>query len=365
MVKGFNYLKNDMAKGLIRQLKTPDSLVGHVVFWLLYVMLYAGMYISEDLTFWCSTHIILMSFPIKILTSYFFMFWVLPRAMKKRGMKFFILCLVLSLPVAIFLDGYISQNYIYPITYSDFNAEEYWDVARVFKIFVRLYGVVFITVALRYIYLQFREQKRLQDMQNEHLAIEMKYLKNQINPHFLFNTLNSLYSLIINKKDQAGELVLRLSDMMRYMIYDASKPGIPIEKEIELLQNYILLEKTRFGNRVSVSFNILGETNSLKIPALICLPLVENSFKHGLSDGVDEVLISIDLSIKDSEVNLIVENTKPKLLNKEKQGGFGLQNLKRRLDLLFNEDYEFKIKEDLDSYLAILKFDTTKLIKYA
>ena len=344
---------------ILKKFKNPESIIWHIIFWVSYLMLYTGIQDTDKITLLRAVQITIIDFPIKLVTSYIFMYWVLPKTLKDQNIKFLLISLLISVPITVYINGLIVYNFILPLTSVQIPEASFWTLRYYFKIFAKLYGVVFTTVALRYVYLIFIKQKRLQEIENQQLATEMKYLKLQLNPHFLFNTLNNLYSLILNKKEQAAGVVLKLSELLSYIIYDASAQTVSMAKEIEYLRNYIDLEKTRFGGRISVSFNTSGPVADIKIPPLISLPLVENCFKHGLTDEISKVMIRIDFSVFNGMVALIVENTKPKIkIARNTNGGIGLKNLRRRLKLLFADDFVFKIKEDEDTFLAIVKFDS-------
>ena len=347
---------------ILTNIKNPESVIWHLVFWISYLLLYTGMQDTSRITFFCAVQIAAIDIPIKVATSYLFMYWILPKTLKDQNIRFLLISLLISVPVTVYINGWIIYNYVIPLTNYYAQNVPFWTLQNIFKIFARLYGVVFIAIALRYVYLISQEQKRLREIENQQLSTEMKYLKLQLNPHFLFNTLNNLYSMILNKKKQASEIVLKLSELMNYIIYDASAQTVTMAKEIEYLRNYIDLERTRFGDRISVSFKTSGPVADIKIPPLISLPLVENCFKHGLTDEISGVMIRIDFSVFNGQVTLIVENTKSQHnIAGNTNGGIGLKNLRRRLKLLFGDDFVFKIQEDDDTFLAIVKFDSQNI----
>jgi LytS/YehU family sensor histidine kinase len=226
--------------------------------------------------------------------------------------------------------------------------------------FMVVYGPVFVTVALRYVFLIMKKQKEFHEINSQRLGEELKFLKNQINPHFLFNTLNNLYSLILNNNPVAKQVVLKLSDLLSYMIYESSEPTVSVSKEIEYIENYLLLEKIRYGERVSVSFVKSGDLSKIKIPSLITLPLIENCFKHGVVNESEQAMISIEISYKDDIFTLKTENTIPKIRPEYKNSGMGLKNMRRRLDLIFNGNYSLNINDDNDSYSTKLEFKPVK-----
>lgn len=181
----------------------------------------------------------------------------------------------------------------------------------------------------------------------------LKYLKAQINPHFLFNVLNNINFLIHRDSDSASETVIKLSDMLRYQIYDADTDLIEIDKEVKHIRNYIELERIRMGHRLQLaeSYNIGDE--AMLLPPFLLIPLIENAFKH--SSGRDKSVISISLSSDSETINLSVKNSLPKLSDGiKKEGGLGISNLKRRLELQFKDKYSYTYGVYGNSYKAKL-----------
>jgi len=186
------------------------------------------------------------------------------------------------------------------------------------------------------------------DMERQQLQSELNFLKSQINPHFFFNTLNNLYALTLKKSNNAPEMVLRLSEMMRYMLYECNEPKVPLEKEINYLKNYIELEKLRQSENFEIKMNIQGNPNGHKIAPLLFIPFVENSFKHGMSNQIHEGYVNIDLNIENKNLQLHIENSLAKLptkISNKKSGGIGLINIKRRLELIYPKKHVLNTKK--------------------
>lgn len=205
-----------------------------------------------------------------------------------------------------------------------------------------------------------RGQKVKQELKSENLQSELKFLKSQINPHFLFNTLNSLYALTLKKSDLAPEIVLRLSEMMRYMLYECNEKQVPLEKEVNYLINYLELEKLRHGNKFKVDLVIEGDVKNQKIAPLMFIPFIENCFKHGLNNQISEGYVNIQVNALPDEVDVTIENSKGPILpssTDRKSGGIGLVNVKRRLELLYANQYELNISDNPDNYRIELKLN--------
>ncbi|GAA5225416.1 sensor histidine kinase [Membranihabitans marinus] len=185
------------------------------------------------------------------------------------------------------------------------------------------------------------------------IETELNFLKTQINPHFLFNSLNSIYAHTLKKSDEAPELVLKLSEIMRYMLYDCNEAVVPLEQEINYIRNYLELEKVRKGKNNEISFTIDGPLDGHNIAPLLLITFVENSFKHGVNN-VSEGFVRLKCTVDNHNLNFkIVNSVSPQLhianLQK-KSGGIGLENAKRRLELLYPNRHRLDIKKRIDEF---------------
>lgn len=195
-------------------------------------------------------------------------------------------------------------------------------------------------------------QQREQMLAKDKLEAELVFLKNQVQPHFLFNTLNSLYSLILKKSDRSLDVVLKLSELLRYMLYETNSARVDLQKELDCIKSYLDLEKIRYGNRIDLSFNFWGEIAGKNIAPMIILPFIENSFKHSTKGFDGTAWITIELGIKENELVLKIENNVSSSSSDQNSivGGIGLQNVKRRLSLIYPEKHELKIEATEESY---------------
>jgi len=196
-------------------------------------------------------------------------------------------------------------------------------------------------------------------LQNEKLAAELNYLKAQINPHFLFNTLHNLHYLIEMKNAQASEVILKLSGIMRYMIYDANKPMVLLSKEIDYIENYLSLEALRLNDSFELTFDIPPFDSQLQIAPLLLITLVENAFKHGIGDGQEENWLHISLSWEGNTLAISVANSVENrgYLEEQAVSGFGLSNLRKRLALTYPDRHSLIIrplKRKFEVYLSIV-----------
>ena len=206
-------------------------------------------------------------------------------------------------------------------------------------------------------------QGEKRELQSQNLQSELKFLKSQINPHFFFNTLNNLYALTLKKSDLAPEIVLRLSEMMRYMLYESNEKEVSLENEINYVINYIELEKLRQGTAFKINFDVEGDSSGQKIAPLMFIPFLENSFKHGLDNQIKSGFVNIKMRLNEASVELDIENSKPpslpSSLKPKKSGGIGLENVKRRLKLLYPGRHDLDIIEKPNSYKVLLNIQFT------
>ncbi len=202
-----------------------------------------------------------------------------------------------------------------------------------------------------------RSERETRKIRTETMQSELRFLKSQINPHFLFNTLNSLYALTIKKSDLAPEIVLRLADMMRYMLYECNEKWVPLQREITYIENYLELEKLRHGNRADVLLEVEGEILNQRIAPLMFIPFLENSFKHGLSRVLTKGYVEIHLAVKGNQIHFSIANSKPEQLpipEGRRFGGIGLSNVRKRLDLLYPGNYSLSIENEPLVFRVIL-----------
>lgn len=209
-------------------------------------------------------------------------------------------------------------------------------------------GIIYHNVRLR----QAAQQLRIEKQQ-----AELNYLKSQTNPHFLFNTLNNIYSLARDKSDLAAESIMRLSKILRYMLYDAGGQFVAVEQELKVIGDYILLEQLRYDETLRVDFNYDVEDMKQRLPPLLLIPLVENAFKHGASETRHQPYVDIHLSVANRQLAFFVRNsTEESSGDGEVKENIGLSNLRRQLELLYT-DYQVAIEQRPFEFSATLKIN--------
>jgi len=206
-----------------------------------------------------------------------------------------------------------------------------------------------------------QQLKEKQELQTQTMQSELRFLKSQINPHFLFNTLNNLYALTLKKSDKAPEIVIKLSEMMRYMLYECNEKKVLLSKEIHYLRNYLDLEQIRQGKQVDISFEVHGQVSEQRIAPLLFIPFLENAFKHGLNHQIEHGFVHVTMRVDGKILHFIIENSKPERVPQQdpnrRSGGIGLVNVHRRLNLLYPNKYDLKIDNAPTTYTVDLNLD--------
>jgi two-component system, LytTR family, sensor kinase len=192
-----------------------------------------------------------------------------------------------------------------------------------------------LAATLKLLRWQRRAQAREMLLQKERLDTELKFLKSQVNPHFLFNTLNNIYGLLRKKSDAAGDSVLKLSKLMRYMLFEANKSNIRLGDEVRLIEDYISLERLRYSERADISFTQSIDDPDCEIAPLLLIHFVENAFKHGVSESVSECFVNIEVHLKNGLLTAVIANSIPPANSFVSKEAIGMENTKRQLELVY------------------------------
>jgi two-component system, LytTR family, sensor kinase len=316
----------------------------HLLFWLVVYIVYwlngaeiTGQYYKE-------LFISLATLPAKILGTYSFIYLILPFATEKRK---FVLFGLLAL-VHFLIYGFLIHLTYYLINpYPEFNDYTGQPVfaGKILVKGISGYVVPAMGAAIVIFKKWYLDQQKNKKLAEEKLAAELNFLKSQIHPHFLFNTLNNLYALSLIKSERTPDIVLKLSDLLDYMIYKSNDAFVPLAKELEILEGYIELEKMRYNERLDFKYEIKGDAGSHEIAPLILLPFIENCFKHGASKDRINPSIHIRLEIHSDFLFLKVVNSVPaeKKNTMPESVGIGLKNVQRRLELIYPGKHELFI----------------------
>lgn len=326
----------------------------HTAIWLMYTFAYAWIYALFYESVVLKKSIIQFSITawIDVLATYFTVYYLIPKYLLRKKYKSFLLIFLGAAIFFIFLQRVI-VFFTYPILYPEYKMKQTLFEFNYLYTFFNIYVMPALFASVKLFEFWFLNQKRNQELEKEKMESELKFLKSQIHPHFLFNTLNNLYALTLDKSDRAPEVVVKLSDLLSYMLYECNAPLVPLAKEVQLLQDYLDLEKIRYPNELKVDFEVFGRVNGKNIAPLVLLPFVENGFKHGLSKQINYPWITITLEIEDYLLRFSVENNRPKIEKVDETGyseGIGLKNVRRRLDLIYGDQYTLEISGNNDTF---------------
>ena len=320
----------------------------HILFWTLYVVFQTIIYQRYDGTGKALFNALIVN-AFHATAVYFNIYFLIPRLLyHKRYVLYFIM-----LFCTLFLTAFALLQLILWMEPDTQNL-----LLETFSgLIVGIAFTVTGTMVVKIMIYWFRQQQLTIQLEKQQVETELKFLKSQIQPHFLFNVLNNIYSLALQKSEQTPDVVLRLSEFLRHILYEAGDKKIPLEREVEYLNNYIELQRIRFGNRAEVSFETSGQMENLHIEPMLLITFLENSFKHGVGSQMQQVWVKINMDVKDNELTFEVRNSKPAEDKKGPKGpgGIGLENVKRRLELLYPNAHQLTVNELTDEYHINLK----------
>ncbi|MEM6377621.1 MAG: sensor histidine kinase [Bacteroidota bacterium] len=334
----------------------------HVLFWLGTLAIaplfgeYTGQGIREALIYR------VVGMPIKIVATYLLVYYQIPRLLqRKRYFQFlisfatsaYLFCIIYRLNNVYIAEPLAGQ--------SDFKESLIQILIEskftIYFYLVKVYGFTLFFMLFKYIRDRGEEKRKVETLLKEKANTELNFLKAQIHPHFLFNTLNNLYALTLDKSDDAPEVVAKLSEILDYMLYQCNDPEVLLQKEIELIQYYIDLEKLRYGERLQLQFKHQISNPAVKIAPLVLLSIVENAFKHGVSGAIENPKVDIHLKESKGILTFEVYNTKPNISQVDEKAyrkGIGTSNIKRQLQLVYPDHHEWIVDEKEKSYLVYL-----------
>jgi sensor histidine kinase YesM len=361
-----SFLENaheEMNRDMIeRILSAQNRIYYHILFWLGYILFYTVLWGSYEDNYWDQFQQLLFLLPWKIIPTYITLYYLMPKYLYPKRMAMYIgLSVVLALAMAL-IDRYMNWRYLYHWFYPE---EEHWKtpvlyLPKILNSLIAVYTPVFVAMAIKLQRFYYQKEQINQALVKEKMETELKFLKAQIHPHFLFNTLNSIYSLSLEKSSKTPDAVLGLSKFLDYMLYECNDRFITVEKEWEELMNLVALEQLRYGDKLTISTHIENDSSETFIPPLLLLPFVENAFKHGADTLIDDSYISIELKLVNQQLHFVVENSKSSI---EEDNGLdtdkniGLKNVKRRLVLFFPDKHQLDIQEEPDRFLVSLNID--------
>jgi sensor histidine kinase YesM len=330
----------------------------HVSFWVATTVFFALIYGNKVVRpgLWVSFVEALLYLPTHMVTAYFLMYWVLPRYLLRGKYARAVAAMVGITGVVAFLSYLISGYVVIPYRYGLGMPLPYNTLFAGLMSGLRGANTVAgFAAAIKLTKYWYQKNQLAQQLEREKLTAELQLLKAQVHPHFLFNTLNNLYSLTLLKSDHAPEVVLKLSALLRYMLYECNAPQVPLAKEVRMMQDYVELERLRYGDRLDLALNVRGDLAGKGIAPLLLLPFLENAFKHGVCEQLEQAWIALDLIVKGNTLKMKLINGVGEAVPAETGfHGIGLQNVRKRLELLYPGRHELKIFREAETFMVTL-----------
>ncbi|WP_289039012.1 sensor histidine kinase [uncultured Zobellia sp.] len=326
--------------------------------WLVHVFLWCALYGLIVYPFLLETRSVPPHILIKLVMAaalfYFNYYYLVPRFLLKNQKKAYIiisilLLLVIAYGVHLLFPPEIPKNFGPLVEYMKENRGNRIPFRGSFMPLVTFAVPYCFAIMLR-VYNELQKNENLRKtVEKEKVQSELQFLKTQLNPHFLFNSLNTIYSLSVKKSPDTSEAIINLSELMRYMIYEADKDLVPLNKEIEYIKSYVALQRLRLANSENVFLKISGDDSGKIIPSLLFISFIENAFKYG-TDYQGKTMVKINLLIKERSIQLYVLNKIGKHRVKTENSGVGLQNVKNRLNFLYPNSHFLEIEDDGVNY---------------
>lgn len=287
----------------------------------------------------------------QLLFAYYISYYATNKIVKrKRAIVWSVFEILVVLFICVVIDRSITNYIVLPVFYNNLvKLSPLLDPQRCFVGVLYICYASGLMITIKSLRTQLAAKEREKNLVKEKLETELKFLRNQTSPHFLLNTLNNIYALARKKSDDTAEVVMRLSELLRFMLYETRESLISLSDEIKVLEDYLQLEMLRYNDRLSVCFNKEIDAEHYQITPLLLLPFVENAFKHGISETRFESFVHINVNVKKGYLNFKIENTKESNNNDAQKVNIGLGNVRRQLELTYSE-YNLDVKNESDTF---------------
>jgi len=322
----------------------------HVSFWLLWLLGWTCFLSMIWSTFTDNFIRIGLWIPVFTIFSYPVSYIAIPKLLLKGKYLIFLGSLVIWLVVGWFLSVYFLKHISAPLL-DLMNMPHGDDYEWQCFLCVITTAACFTSLSLGKQWLL--KQRDFLQAQQEKITAELQLLKAQVHPHFLFNTLNNIYSFSLDRSPKTPELILKLSSLLSYMLYDCKAEEVRLEKEVEIMKDYIDLEKERYGNTIEISWTVEGDIRDVFISPLLMLPFLENAFKHGASEQIEKPWMGVDISVENNILKFKIANSKNEYIS-HSNNGIGINNVKKRLEFLYPGKHELKINDEGDFFAVSL-----------
>lgn len=330
----------------------------HLLFWILYTGLMLTILRQIVRNNQVATIISIINLSGVVSITYIYLFVLLPRYWDKKKYLVFTVCFI-----SILLISTIYRYALVGWTIGQYGEGSGGGINATLFIQFLIGGLFIMLIAspLRIVNVYFKKKNLESQLSDYKLEAELKFLKAQVNPHFLFNALNNIYSLSFVNSSKAPEMILKLSEMMSFMLYDCKEEVVPLTSEIEYLHNYISLQQLKKEGEQNISLKIEGDPNGISIPPMLFIPFFENAFKHGNIQDIDNGYIQSKFKIADDQLKFKIKNGIASFKTHHEKGGIGLENVRKRLALLYPNKHTFELVENEDYFEITINLIDIKL----
>ncbi|GAA4274793.1 histidine kinase [Aquimarina gracilis] len=325
---------------------TLERISRHVLYWMTWSTLYVliNYFTVYNRTLWrCISHELVV-LPIKMGCAYVIAYVLMPKFLYKKQYLKFIITTILTAGIFGWMLLMLYYEMIYPTILG--KTGYYTDHASSIYKSIELIYITSFVLGIKFFQNILQERKRNQDLLQQKIEAELKYLKNQVQPHFLFNTLNNIYGMVLSNDKKAGESIVKLSEILGYLLYESDVELISLISEIDNLENFIELERLRYDRKLDFKYQKLGLPCGAYISPLILLPFVENAFKHGPAKEEGKSTIDLRIEVSNSTLNFSIKNTYNEFsIDSSVKSGIGMKNITKRLALIYPERHKLIVKK--------------------
>lgn len=329
----------------------------HVVYWFIHINLWTVFWqimSPVDVSYWRTLFNMLLWVPVFILYSYPFVYWAIPQLLLNgKVVQFFLLILAWG-AVGLYINSGF-RTYLYVPLQEVLGFDYVPQKGPQPHSYLCMTTSAASPMIIKFFKLWTIRQRNWVQAQQEKITAELQLLKAQVHPHFLFNTLNNIYSFSLEKSPKTPDMILKLSSLLGYMLNDCKAEEVRLEKEIEIMKNYIDLEKERYGNTIEILWNVKGDTKNKFISPLLMLPFLENAFKHGMSEQIEKPWLGVEILINNDMLQCKIANSKNECKPYGKgESGIGIENVKKRLALMYPDNYKLEMRDERTLFIVSL-----------
>lgn len=336
----------------------------HIIFWLVYLLqdiMLQYTWNMNDMSlgnqFWRAVGTAFIVLPAKLIIVYYFIYRIVPRLGHTKTNLF----RLIAEATIVFLSGLLlfrllGNWFVTPYMYNNTHPNNFFYIRDMLVAVLQIGYVTAIAIVVKFARLRQLSMQRDKILMKEKLETELKFLRNQTNPHFLMNTLNNIYALARKKSDEAPEAILKLSDLLQFILYKSTSPFISLAEEVEIVEHYLKLEELRYTRRLNICFKKEIDGGNYQISPLLLLPFVENAFKHGISETRFETFIHIRLKVEKGNLYFEIENSKEQAETPKNKSKIGLCNVQRQLELTYR-DFKLDVEDGEKTFKVQLSID--------